>query len=452
MTPPTPEYKTCEDYDTSPGPLKVTWDSSVVLADFHIHSSYSRATSKAMRPVEINKSARRKGIHIIGTGDFTHPEYLKELRETLEPDGTGLYVCRDDPEGTKFILTAEVSNIFTQGGRSRRIHTVLFAPDLEVVEEIQRRLDAIGNIRSDGRPIFGFPVKELVRLVMDTSPECFVVPAHIWTPWFSLFGAKSGFDTLEECFEEQSCHIHALETGLSSDPEMNWRLSALDSYTLISNSDAHSPAKIAREANVFSCEPTYSNLINAIKANGAGFEGTIEFFPEEGKYHFDGHRACNICLKPSETIKLNGICPKCGRPLTVGVAHRVEELADRPEGFIPPNARPSVHIIPLEVIIAQAFGVKSITARVTREYNRITDMAGTEMEILMWKNEEELRPIISERVFQGIMAMRKGTIKIFPGYDGEYGRVNLFPQEEGQPGKKGRGKKDGKNSRQLEMF
>ncbi len=452
MTSETQEYKTCEDYDTSPGPLDVSWDSSVILADFHVHSSYSRATSKAMRPVEINNSAKRKGIHIIGTGDFTHPEYLKELKETLEPDGTGLYVCRDDPEGTKFILTAEVSNIFTQGGRSRRIHTVLFAPDLEVVEDIQHRLDAIGNIHSDGRPIFGFPVKDLVQLVMKASPECFIVPAHIWTPWFSLFGAKSGFDSVEECFEDQSRHIYAMETGLSSDPEMNWRLSALDSYTLISNSDAHSPAKIAREANIFSCRPTYSNLINAIKANDKGFEGTIEFFPQEGKYHFDGHRACSLCLKPSETMKLKGICPRCGKPLTIGVAHRVEELSDRPEGFIPSNARPSVHIIPLEVIIAQAFGVKSITARVTKEFNRITDMAGTEMEILLWKSPEELKPVISERVFRGIMAMRTGSVKILPGYDGEYGRVNLFPEEEDLARRPKTGANLKKNSRQLEMF
>ncbi len=447
-----PEYLTCQDYDTSPGPLKVTWDSDVLLADFHIHSCYSRATSKAMRPVEINSAAKRKGIHIIGTGDFTHPEYLEELEETLEPDGTGLYVCKDDPEGTRFILTAEVSNIFTQGGRSRRIHTVLFAPDFEVVKDIQRRLDAVGNIRSDGRPIFGFPVKELVRMVMEASPDCMVIPAHIWTPWFSLFGAKSGFDTLEECFEEQSSHIHALETGLSSDPEMNWRLSCLDSYTLISNSDAHSPAKIAREANVFSCEPTYKNLTNAIKKNGEGFEGTIEFFPEEGKYHFDGHRACSICLKPSETIKLEGICPVCGRPLTVGVAHRVEELADRPEGFIPEQAKPSLHIVPLEVIIAQAFGVKSITARVVKEYNRITDMAGTEMEILMWKSPDELRKVISERVFQGIMAMRKGKIRIFPGFDGEYGKVNLFETKTPQATKQESGKTNSNKGRQLELF
>ncbi len=454
MNPDTPKYRTCEDYDTSPGPLEVAWGRDVILADFHIHSCYSRATSKAMRPVEINHAAKRKGIHVIGTGDFTHPEYLKELKETLEPDGTGLYTCKDDPDGTRFILTAEVSNIFTQGGKSRRIHTVLFAPDLEVVEEIQRRLDAIGNIRSDGRPIFGFPVKELVRMVMEVSPECLVVPAHIWTPWFSLFGAKSGFDTLEECFEEQSCHIHALETGLSSDPEMNWRLSALDSYTLISNSDAHSPAKIAREANVFSCSPSYANFINAIKNNGEGFEGTIEFFPEEGKYHFDGHRTCKLCLKPSETIKLGGKCPICGRPLTVGVAHRVEELADRPEGYIPPQAKPSVHIVPLEVIIAQAFGVKSITARVTKEFNRITDMAGTEMEILMWKEPDELREVISHKVFQGIMAMRRGTIKVFPGYDGEYGKVNLFADMEatGESSKKASYNKKKRQNRQLELF
>jgi PHP family Zn ribbon phosphoesterase len=290
----------------------------VFLADFHIHSHFSRATSPDMHPSITNRVAKQKGLSVIGTGDFTHPGYLEELKEELEPEGTGLYVCKDDPDGTKFILTSEVSNIFTQGGKSRRIHTVFFAPDFQVVEEIQDRVGSIGNISSDGRPILGFPVKELVRIIMEVSSDCFVLPAHIWTPWFSLFGAKSGFDTLEECFEEQSKHIFALETGLSSDPQMNWRLSALDKYTLLSNSDAHSPPKLAREANCFSCEPTYEAITAAIKDPGCGFEGTIEFFPEEGKYHYDGHRACGICMKPQETIKHKGKCPVCGQNLTVG--------------------------------------------------------------------------------------------------------------------------------------
>ncbi|PXF56069.1 MAG: DNA helicase UvrD [Deltaproteobacteria bacterium] len=402
----------------------------VFLADFHIHSHFSRATSPDMHPAVVNRVAKQKGLSVVGTGDFTHPRYLDELREELEPEGTGLYVCKDDPEGTKFILTSEISNIFTQGGRSRRIHTVFFAPDFQVAEEIQDRLGSIGNISSDGRPIFGFPVKELVKIVMEVSPDCLIVPAHIWTPWFSLFGAKSGFDTLEECFEEQSGHIFALETGLSSDPQMNWRLSALDQYTLISNSDAHSPSKLAREANCFSCGLTYESITAAIKDPGRGFEGTIEFFPEEGKYHYDGHRACGVCMKPKETIEHKGKCPVCGQNLTVGVLHRIEELADRPEGFIPETARPCVHLVPLEEIVAEAFGVRSITGRVKKEYQRLIQLGGSEMDILLWKDAGELRHFVPDRILEGILRMRNGEIKISPGHDGLYGKISIFSEEE----------------------
>ncbi len=421
------------------------WSRNCFLADFHIHSKYSRATSRDMEPEGISRVARLKGIKVVGTGDFTHPGYLRDLKEKLVPDGSGLFVCRDDPEGTKFILTAEVSNIFTQGGRNRRIHTVLFAPDLETVSDIQDRLGRIGNISSDGRPIFGFPVKELVRLVMDANPECFVVPAHIWTPWFSLFGAKSGFDTLEECFEEQSCHIHALETGLSSDPQMNWRLSALDSYTLISNSDAHSPWKLGREANIFSCALSYRDVIRAIKEPERGFEGTIEFFPEEGKYHYDGHRNCDVCLPPEETRKLDGICPSCGHPLTVGVCHRVDDLADRSAGFVPDSALPCIHLVPLEEIIAESFGVKSITARVRREYLKTVEMAGPEFHTLIWKSAGELGSILPEDIVRAIIAMREERVKVIPGFDGRYGIIRTLaerkdsscrkPVEEKQHGK-----------------
>ena len=403
------------------------WGRNCFLADFHIHSKYSRATSKAMEPDRINEVAGLKGIKVVGTGDFTHPGYLRDMKKKLIPDGTGLYVCRERPEGTKFILTAEVSNIFTQGGRGRRIHTVLFAPDLETVEDIQERLKRIGNISSDGRPIFGFPVKELVKLVMESNPECFVVPAHIWTPWFSLFGAKSGFDSLEECFEEQSHHIHALETGLSSDPEMNWRLSALDSYTLISNSDAHSPWKLGREANIFSCGISYREIIQAVREPGAGLEGTIEFFPEEGKYHYDGHRNCDVCLSPEETKQIGSICPSCQRPLTVGVCHRIDDLADRPVGFVPESALPSIHLVPLEEIIAEAFGVKSITARVRKEYLRTVEMTGPEFDILIWKSRDELSAILPEQIVQAILAMRQEKVNVIPGFDGRYGIIKTVP-------------------------
>ncbi len=409
----------------------------VYFADFHIHSKYSRATSKEMTPAGLADVAAKKGLSVVGTGDFTHPGYLRDLKQQLDPapDSPGLYVLKQWPEGPRFILTAEVSNIYTARGKGRRIHTVLFAPDIETAEGIQARLKEIGNISSDGRPIFGFSAKDLVRLVMEENPACFVVPAHVWTPWFSLFGARSGFDSIEECFEEQTEQIHALETGLSSDPQMNWRLSALDSYTLISNSDAHSPWKLAREANVFSCPMDYHHMIEAMKEPSKGFLGTIEFFPEEGKYHFDGHRACGVCMDPKEAISHDNVCPVCGRPLTMGVAHRVEELADRPEGFVPEGALPCVHLIPLEEIIAEAFGVKSITARVRREYLRAVEMAGPELEILLWMPEEELRRILPGDVAQGIVNMRSERIEVAPGHDGLYGKIRVIVEGDGERGR-----------------
>ncbi len=411
------------------------WPRDCFVADFHIHSKYSRATSKAMEPDSLNETAKLKGIKVVGTGDFTHPGYLRDLKEKLIPDGPGLYICRDDPDGTKFILTAEVSNIFTQGGKSRRIHTLLFAPDLETVEDIQQRLSKIGNISSDGRPIFGFPVKELARLTMDSNPDCFIVPAHIWTPWFSLFGAKSGFDSIEECFEEQSVHIHALETGLSSDPQMNWRLSVLDDYTLISNSDAHSPWKLGREANIFSCGMSYKEIIQAMKEPAHGFKGTIEFFPEEGKYHYDGHRACDICMSPQETKSVKGICPVCNKPLTIGVYHRIDDLADRPHGYVPTSALPNIHLVPLEEIIAESFGVKSITARVRREYLRTVEMAGPEFHTLIYKDQEELESILPGQIARAIIAMRQEKVRIIPGFDGRYGIIKTIPRDDNDSGK-----------------
>lgn len=413
------------------------WERDVFLADFHIHSKYSRATSKEMEPLALNRTARLKGIDVVGTGDFTHPGYLRDLEDKLEPLGNGLFVCREDPDGTRFILTAEVSNIYTWKGRGRRIHTVLFAPDLDVVKDIQERLKAIGNISSDGRPIFGFSAKELVRLVMEASPDCFVVPAHVWTPWFSLFGAKSGFDSVEECFEEYGVHIHALETGLSSDPEMNWRLSSLDSYTLISNSDAHSPWKLGREVNVFSCPMNYHDIIEAMKRPERGFKGTVEFFPEEGKYHYDGHRSCGVCFSPSETRSHEGLCPVCRRPLTIGVCHRVDELADRPDGFVPETGLPNIHLIPLEEMIAQVYGVKSITKRVHNEYLKLLGMAGPEFDILIWRSEEELRKCLPTGLFDMVMAMRSEKVDIVSGYDGVYGRITPVVAKR-RPGGKGK--------------
>jgi len=290
------------------------------IADLHLHSKYSRATSRDMEVETLSLWAKRKGIKLLGTGDFTHPLYFLDLKSKLQPLGNGLHTLKEDPEGTHFMLTAEVSNMFTQGGKGRRIHTLIFAPSFEVVERINSKLGKFGKIASDGRPIFGFSAKDLLKMILDLSPDCLLIPAHAWTPWFSVFGANSGFNSLQECYEEETKHIPAIETGLSSDPEMNWRLSALDDITLLSNSDAHSPGKIGREANIFNCELDYAAITQAIrKKDPRKILFTIEFFPEEGKYHFDGHRNCGVLFSPKETRKHQGLCPVCGKRLTVGV-------------------------------------------------------------------------------------------------------------------------------------
>jgi len=397
------------------------------VADFHIHTKYSRATSKAMDLPNIAKWAKLKGIDLVGTGDFTHPAWIEELKGQLKQLSSGLY----EHDGTQFILTAEVSNMYTKNGRGRRIHTILIAPDLDAAEKISKALGKIGNILSDGRPIFGFDVKDLVKLCLDISPDCMIVPAHIFTPWFSLFGSRSGFDSIEECFEEETKNIYALETGLSSDPAMNWRISALDKYTLLSNSDAHSPAKLGREVNVFDIEMSYSSIIEAIKnKTKKKMPLTIEFFPEEGKYHFDGHRDCGIQFSPEETKKHKGICPKCNRPLTVGVMSRVDDLADRPDGFRPSNATPFKRMVPLQEIIAQAHNKGVQTKGVQQEYQRLVQYFRTEFEVLLHATESDLASCLSERLFKAIVKVRNGDLIISPGYDGEFGTVSIFKENE----------------------
>ncbi|HXI09333.1 MAG TPA: endonuclease Q family protein, partial [Thermodesulfobacteriota bacterium] len=301
-----------------------------IIADLHIHSRYSRATSKDMNLDVLAVWAKVKGINLLGTGDFTHPAHFASLEEKLEPTGDGLFVLKEKSNTANqlhFMLTAEVSNIYTQGGKTRKVHNLLFAPSLEAVKKMNSAFARLGNINSDGRPIFGFSAKDLIKIVLDASPEAMVVPAHAWTPWFSIFGSKSGFDSIEECFGEYSEHIHAIETGLSSDPRMNWRVSALDGITLISNSDAHSPSKLGREANVLDCPMDYGEIMKVIKEKDSGrFLFTVEFYPEEGKYHYDGHRECGVLFSPEETSKAGGCCPVCGKKVTVGVVNRVEEL------------------------------------------------------------------------------------------------------------------------------
>jgi uncharacterized protein (TIGR00375 family) len=400
------------------------------IADFHIHSKYSRATSKAMEVETLAQWAKKKGIALLGTGDFTHPTYFAELRARLEPLGNGLLKLKKGDQEIRYILTTEVCNMYPQGGKGRRIHTLIFAPSFEVVEAIRSRLGNLGKLSSDGRPIFTFSAKELAKMILDISSDCLIIPAHAWTPWFSIFGANSGFDSIEECFGEMTPHIHAIETGLSSDPEMNWRLSSLDPLTLISNSDAHSPNRLGREANAFDCERNYQEITEAIrKKDQRKILFTIEFFPEEGKYHYDGHRQCGVVFAPSQTKASQYLCPHCHKKLTVGVMHRVEELSDRPDGFIPKNAIPSIHLIPLEEIIAEAMGFRMGTKSVESEYERLVEKGGSEFHILLDATPDELKTYVPERILEGILRMRQGKVSILPGHDGVYGKINLFPEE-----------------------
>jgi uncharacterized protein (TIGR00375 family) len=386
--------------------------------------------------------AKKKGIGLLGTGDFTHPTYFAELRSKLVPLGNGLFELKKEEKGVKFILTTEVSNIYTQGGKVRRIHNLIFAPSFEVAEAIRSKLGNLGKLSSDGRPIFSFTAKELAKMILDISADCLIIPAHAWTPWFSIFGANSGFDSIEECFGELSSHIYAIETGLSSDPEMNWRLSALDRITLLSNSDAHSPNRLGREANAFACALDYKEIIETIREKDRKkFLFTIEFFPEEGKYHYDGHRQCGVISSPSQTKASQYLCPNCHKKLTVGVMHRVGELADRPEGFIPKNAIPSIHLIPLEEVIAEALGVRVGTKAVEAEYERLTERGGSEFQILLNATPDELASFVPARTLEGIIRMRQGKVSIIPGHDGVYGKISLFPE-----------KKEGESKEQLKLF
>ncbi len=381
----------------------------------------------------LDKWAKIKGIKVLGTGDFTHPEWLKNLEENLEPAEPGLFKLKKSDSQTRFILTSEISCIYSKANQVRKIHIIIFAPSLEVVEKINGYLNLIGNLKADGRPILGLDAKELARIVLNVSPDCLVVPAHAWTPWFSIFGSKSGFNSIEECFGDYSKYIFALETGLSSDPAMNWRWSLLDKISLISNSDAHSPRKIGREANVFDTEISYKSIVEAIKQKDPKkFLYTVEFFPEEGKYHFDGHRLCGVSLAPKETKKYNKICPACGRPLTVGVLNRVEELADREEGKIPQGAIPFKNLIPLEEIIADALGVLPGAKQVAIEYQSLIKKFGNEFGILLDVHQEDLKKSTLREIAEGVIKVREGKVSIEPGYDGVYGKIKIFEE----PGKR----------------
>ena len=408
-----------------------------MIADLHIHSRFSMATSKEGTPENLDFWARKKGISLIGTGDFTHPVWREELKERLVSEGNGLYRLKDayvkeesrkfPGEGTRFVVSGEISSIYKKNGKTRKVHNVILLPSLEAADAMAQRLEKIGNIHSDGRPILGLDSHDLLEMMLDVCPEGILVPAHIWTPHFSVLGAKSGFDSVEECFEELAPYIHALETGLSSDPAMNWRISKLDRYQLVSNSDAHSPSKLGREANLLDIDCSYEGLYRAIQT-GEGLEGTVEFFPEEGKYHFDGHRKCGVSLSPVEAERLGGICPVCGKKLTMGVDHRVEQLADRAEGFVKKDGKKYESLVPLPEVISACMGYSTASKKVQGCFEQLIQTLGTEFDILRNVPSEDIKSCAGERIAEGIENVRTGNVKRIPGYDGEYGKIELFDE------------------------
>jgi uncharacterized protein (TIGR00375 family) len=399
-------------------------------ADLHLHSRFSRATSINMNIRALDAWARIKGIKILGTGDFTHPEWLSELNRDLEPAEPGLFKLKGKNSPTRFLLSAEISCIYSKNGQVRKIHIVVYAPTIEVVEKINARLSRIGNLTGDGRPILGLDAKELVKIVLDASQQCLVVPAHAMTPWFGIFGSKSGFDSLQECFEDYTKYIYAIETGLSADPEMLWRIPDGRRVALISNSDAHSPQKLAREANIFDTGIDYFEIIEAIKnKDPKKFLYTIEFFPAEGKYHFDGHRACNASFSPQESKRYNGNCPVCGRELTIGVVNRIEELADRPEGYKPPGAIPFKHFVPLQEIIADAMKVMTASKQVQMEYDNLVKNFGSEFAVLLGPSRADLEKVSLPEIAEGVIRVREGRVSVVPGYDGVFGKIKIFDDE-----------------------
>lgn len=412
------------------------------IADLHVHSHYSRATSKDLNLESLYQWAQIKGIDVVGTGDFTHPQWFQELQDKLVPDGSGFFRLRHPPKTpglsglrhqareVRFCLTTEISSIYKHGDRVRKNHNLLYAPDLETVTKINAKLATIGNLEADGRPILGLPARDLLEIVLEASNRAYLIPAHIWTPWFSTLGSKAGYDSIDACFRDLTPYIFALETGLSSDPAMNWKLSALDRYTLISNSDAHSPQKLGREANIFDTELSYDAMFEAIKTQ-QGFLGTIEFFPEEGKYHMDGHRKCGVCLEPATTQAHKGLCPECGKPLTIGVLYRVEELSDRSTPQQPAGAANFEYIIPLPEIISEIRGKGPNTKDVQQQFQKIISRFGNEFDFLRQAPLEDIEKHLGPVYAEGIRRLRHRQVTPNPGYDGLYGIIHLF-----QPGEK----------------
>lgn len=413
-----------------------------IVADLHIHSKYSRAVSKRMVLEELDRWADDKGITVLGTGDFTHPAWFRELKTKLEPAEQGLFKLKKKYKlktmkgtfaETRFMLSVEISCIYSRGGRVRRVHHVILVPDLETAGKINKQLSFLGKLASDGRPILGLDSEELARIVFGINPEAVIIPAHAWTPWFGVFGSMSGFDFLQECFGEFTDRIFAVESGLSSDPAMNWRVPMLDKISVISNSDSHSPERIGREANILDCELSYDGIMDAFKSrNPKKFISTIEFFPEEGKYHYDGHRACGIMMTPEETKKNNGLCLKCGKKSTIGVVYRVDQLAhkNRPEGYRDAKRVPFQNLVTLDKIIGEALDKGPATKAVKKEYEKLIKAFGSEFNLLLNVPRKEIASVVGEMIAEGVERVRNGKLTISPGYDGEFGTVRIFSDKE----------------------
>ena len=411
-----------------------------MIADLHIHSYLSRACSKQLHPEMLYRWCQLKGIDVLATGDWTHPKWIAELQEKCEPAEPGFFQLKPEfarvqdleiypscKAPVRFVLGVEISSIYKKNGRVRKVHNLVFAPSFEVALKINATLDKIGNLKSDGRPILGLDSKRLLEILLDISDQAYLIPAHIWTPHFAVFGSESGFDSLEECFEDLTPHIFAVETGLSSDPLMNWRIAGLDQVTLISNSDAHSLEKLARESNWLDCDRSYNGLFNALKRKGKGrLVKTLEFFPEEGKYYMDGHRKCDVCYEPSETIQRKGICHACKKPVTVGVLHRIEKLASRAQDFRPKTAPDFEHLVPLKEIISQTLKVGTTSKKVDALYHQLLAKFGNEFSILreldLIRLETQGYPLLA----LALQRMRAGKAFLQPGYDGEYGVISFL--------------------------
>jgi len=413
-------------------------------ADLHIHSHFSRATAKNLDLEHLYLWAQLKGIAVVGTGDYVHPGWMKELETKLEPAEEGFFKLKEKyakpmdahvPAAcrapVRFMLTVEISNIYKRLDRVRKVHNLIWSPSFEAAKKVQAKLGAIGNIKSDGRPILGLDSRDLLEITLEADPMNLFVPAHIWTPWFSALGSMGGFDRMADCFADLTSHIYAVETGLSSDPLMNWRLKQLDPFILVSNSDAHSPGKLGREVNIFDTDFSYRGIYNALAdKEDKGLIGTMEFFPEEGKYHYDGHRNCQTRLHPKETIKHKGLCPVCAKGVTVGVMARVEELADRPEGQKSPRWRPYTSLVPLPELIGEAKDVGPASKAVQQAYSQMLAAIGNEFYILCDAPIDQVKQSAGDVIAEGISRMRQGKVDIAAGYDGEFGTIKIFSDKE----------------------